>query len=717
MRWIKKQDKVDKEQHGRDKYKRDENKEDKRLKPKDTDGNEKDKNQQKQDKRMSGDERWNVKAASYAWVVGGVQGGNQDKHEYGGMGGMGMVDGNRATMDSYRAELKGLAAAMARLKGRWKGEVVHRLDNKAVVDVYHRIKYMQEEDMIREKAGDLWGVVKQLWEGWEGRYKVQWMRGHPEKGEHEHKGKGGVDTKEGWDRHDHANHFCDRQADAVYHQAMRWGDQIDYPTGSGIRVWMGGRRLQQQLQKAVRSREDLKAVQQAVASRVTWGWDKQSGDKVKMEQTSIVKLMDWDVMQGGWKDGKHLWGRIRQAKLMWGWMATQRMLWHRGEVDTARCPLCGTDSEDNWHMRTGCKHKDMIRIRREGIKKLRTGMDKIMKRGGLGVELRDAMCLMWALDKDGTMMQWEGMVDKEWEQWDQQTEWLLGQHWSGAGMEAVDKDKVKEWMAKLSMQQPAEMRQQGWLWKQWVDIWRGEGMNRGVAEELSNEMVVRCDEMWEEMWGCRVKILHQDSESVIKERDEWHNKCVDKIGRLALSKDTIRFTAKLDKTEGIKRMRQLHREVQDKVRLEEGRRKRSNTIEKCWNKGPLRIRVKVTTNKRRDKSNQTSLNDWATQVVGMDPQQLDKAPRISSAGRAGRGVKRRSGLDEDEGEAAATAEAVSKAESTGKRRKRRATQGRIDSYFGKQNNNTQNDSLDSRTAAGLSITDRVQIRQAAARGD
>ena len=117
-------------------------------------------------------------------------------------------------------------------------------------------------------------------------------------------------------------------------------------------------------------------------------------------------------------------------------------------------------------------------------------MDKIMKRGGLGVELRDAMCLMWALDKDGTMMQWEGMVDKEWEQWDQQTEWLLGQHWSGAGMEAVDKDKVKEWMAKLSMQQPAEMRQQGWLWKQWVEIWRGEGMNRGVAEELSNEMVV-----------------------------------------------------------------------------------------------------------------------------------------------------------------------------------------------------------------------------------
>ena len=178
-------------------------------------------------------------------------------------------------------------------------------------------------------------------------------------------------------------------------------------------------------------------------------------------------------------------------------------------------------------------------------------------------------------------------------------------------------------------------------------------------------------------------------------------------------------------------MRQLYREVQDKVRLEEGRRKRSNTIEKCWNKGPLRIRVKVTTNKRRDKSNQTSLNDWATKVVGMDPQQLDKAPRISSAGRAGRGVKRRSGLDEDEGEAAATAEptaaattsaaataeAVSKAESTGKRRKRRATQGRIDSYFGKQNNNTQNDSLDSRTAAGLSITDRVQIRQAAARGD
>ena len=40
---------------------------------------------------MSGDERWNVKAASYAWVVGGVQGGNQDKHEYGGMGGMGRM--------------------------------------------------------------------------------------------------------------------------------------------------------------------------------------------------------------------------------------------------------------------------------------------------------------------------------------------------------------------------------------------------------------------------------------------------------------------------------------------------------------------------------------------------------------------------------------------------------------------------------------------------
>jgi hypothetical protein len=256
----------------------------------------------------------------------------------------------------------------------------------------------------------------------------------------------------------------------VYQLALGWGDQMDYPTGSGISVWVGGQRLQRPIKEEVRRREDLKAVQQAVAAREAWGWDEETGEQMKMEQVSIVKLMDWDVMEGGWKDGEHLWGRVRQAKLMWGWMATQRMLWHRGHAEDTRCPLCGAANEDNWHMRVGCTHTDMIKIRREGMGKLRRGMNKIMKRGGLGVELRDAMCLMWSVDKDGTLMQWDGMVDKRWEQWDQQTEWVLGQQWGQSGSEAVDKDKVKQWMAKLAMQQPAEMRQQGWLWKQWVDI-------------------------------------------------------------------------------------------------------------------------------------------------------------------------------------------------------------------------------------------------------
>ncbi len=58
-------------------------------------------------------------------------------------------------------------------------------------------------------------------------------------------------------------------------------------------------------------------------------------------------------------------------------------------------------------------------------------------------------------------------------------------------------------MAKLAMQQPAEMRQQGWIWKGWVEIWKGEGISRGRAEELSRAIVDKTDEMWDKMWSCR----------------------------------------------------------------------------------------------------------------------------------------------------------------------------------------------------------------------
>ena len=168
-----------------------------------------------------------------------------------------MVDGVRRFMDSTRAELMGVLAAMGGVRGYWRGRVVHRLDNQGVVDAFERRRRVRrrEEDGAEgweEVHGDLWMEVEKQMEWWGDRYELRWSQGHPERGKKGHEGKGTAEGREGWSVHDHYNHACDEEAESVYDEECEWGQTRGHGEG-GIEVWVGGERLQQKVRNQVKA--------------------------------------------------------------------------------------------------------------------------------------------------------------------------------------------------------------------------------------------------------------------------------------------------------------------------------------------------------------------------------------------------------------------------------------------------------------------------------
>jgi hypothetical protein len=363
-------------------------------------------------------------------------------------------------------------------------------------------------------------------------------------------------------------------------------------------------------------------------------------------------------------------------------------------------------------MRVECTHAAMVEVRRAGVRKVREGINKQLKKAGVGVELRDAVCLMWALDIEGRMMQWEGMGmgdDPKWEKWHQQVEWVLGQCVGGAGRES-DRSRdgaVKQWMQQLAMQQPAEMRQQGFILNRWTEILRDEGIMRGGAESMAREMIERCDEMWERLWTCRVQILHEDPESVKIVREEIRSRINGVIDSLT-GKDKTTLREHTRDTECTKKLRKILRDVIRKQKKEEKDKLNRHTLPRCWNLKDVRpdkVRVRTSSVERARQVIESRVTDW---IVMVNPEQLHAAERLPNAV----GVHRR---NRSSGNRIAVGP-----EAAARIRKQRTTTQKIDTVFARVasiGNTLSSDSLDSRAADGLSDRDEVMFRQEGAGND
>jgi hypothetical protein len=109
-------------------------------------------------------------------------------------------------------------------------------------------------------------------------------------------------------------------------------------------------------------------------------------------------------MRGG-REGGGLRARARRVRHMWGWAPDCHKMCQRGQGESNACPLCGA-SDSRGHAVRECKQPQLVAVRRKLVGSM---LGKLMKVQGVsGVWLR-AMQLVWGLQEDGSMRQWEGM--------------------------------------------------------------------------------------------------------------------------------------------------------------------------------------------------------------------------------------------------------------------------------------------------------------------
>jgi hypothetical protein len=320
----------------------------------------------------------------YAWMVGGVEGGEEvDDFEFGWMMKEGWVDGGPGVMDSTRAELEGVLGAMRGLWGLWEGGVIHRLDNEGVVKVYEEIERYETGRMDGLPHVDVWEEVLWWKRRWGGRYVVKWHRGHPE------------ERKLAWVKHDQANFHCDLRCDFGMKGRWPWGEVKGRRKGEGLELWVGGVRAVRGMKEAVKDRLGDMRLQRYMDSRGVGAY------------CGKLSRVAWGLDRG---KGVGIMRAVQLSKYMWGRLPSNRMLWERGEHEDGGCGMegCGGDCEDGWHVFGACRARCMVECRRKWMGKLRKQVDGVQ---GMSEDVKWAVQAMWSVGEDGEMVRWEELRD------------------------------------------------------------------------------------------------------------------------------------------------------------------------------------------------------------------------------------------------------------------------------------------------------------------
>ena len=153
--------------------------------------------------------------ATYAWVVGGLQGGDEERGR-GQLSGGGRVHGHPKRLSLTRAEHVGVLSALTslaqwpELRNAFDGHV-HYCDNKGVSDRMDHEEWQESavfgpNDWARANDPDVHAEAEAQRSLLGMSTVVRWHRGHPERRL----------CKAAWSRHDRAIYKVDKLADEVY---------------------------------------------------------------------------------------------------------------------------------------------------------------------------------------------------------------------------------------------------------------------------------------------------------------------------------------------------------------------------------------------------------------------------------------------------------------------------------------------------------------------
>jgi hypothetical protein len=502
-------------------------------------------------------------SGTYAWLIGGFEGGPQVPPDL-AMSGGGRVHGPPLLLSSTRAEHVGVCSLLTALN-LWGPKLQvyldgheHFLDNKGVTSrMEHGVRgpdtVYSPADWARANDPDVHAEAEvqrdelglQTW--------VRWHRGHPERRAH----------RDDWSCHDKAIYRVDELADEEYNgiEGLQegWWQFPNKPTyelrwrglplaGAKMRKQLVGAMQEEALKVHLVSRWSRQALKKEKGRRAQADIAWVRGDQEKFRKKEEARL--WaameDPLQAFWIDGhkcigigqQSLTDRIITVKIMAGILRTAGGVVGRGDKGQCHdCRLCGkaTDGgETQYHVLwecTGCAENDdgeqpTLKAARE---EMVAAIMKVLQDCGLGMEAQAVMSAVWQL-KEG---------EATWSSAEQ----VFQEHGISSDSARVRWGLIRDMEQGMAGEGLLYARR-GILGAPWVKMLQASdkkisrGQAREVCEKISRKVQVGCTTMWR-LFG---KAVAGDEDAGANEVSEEVQQAFD-VG--VLSRQQMRMVSKM----------------------------------------------------------------------------------------------------------------------------------------------------------------------------
>jgi len=322
----------------------------------------------------------------------------------------GKVISKTKDMDAYRTELHGLMSLMA---GSWKMRNAKRVkakcDNESVVKGYKRIREWEKNGKQDEfpkfnHSVDLWEEVKWWSAKWDGKFELEWHKGHPEERD---------PTRESWCISDWMNHVADRLAESEYGKAGGDDNPGCLAHQSNWKLMHSGNRVTSMTLDALdllqnRMMTEPMAAEQGIdmnawdlrATKIVTGYDRVVWRRVRNMRTA------WD--RGSTRGNKRRWRTKRPE-------GVRRTMEYLKDDEKAWCKICDEKAvEDTRHYMCACANVHYKEVRKTWYAKVKakvTDMSLRMQEAFMNTLVMVDGCLLTGVGEgvDGQLTAWDAV--------------------------------------------------------------------------------------------------------------------------------------------------------------------------------------------------------------------------------------------------------------------------------------------------------------------
>jgi hypothetical protein len=247
-------------------------------------------------------------------------------------------------LSSYRAEATAILSALTHLLPFINYSTVAIFtDSKSNVNTWDKGLEICAAQQIRESDADIWSNIRQVAKKWEGRVLMYWIKAHSDN----------KDSFENLTLSQKGNVIADRGAEKMYSQAVE-NEMI--PSKIKWTIKLDGKEISGKVHLFLKNHIKMGKSEEFI---------RRIGNKHGVD---LWGRTDWEVV-GTVSMGWNIFKRVRALKIIWGLVATARVLFQRGRGlgdDTPNCQLCNTlVDETHWHYMAECTSPTLVKLRME----------------------------------------------------------------------------------------------------------------------------------------------------------------------------------------------------------------------------------------------------------------------------------------------------------------------------------------------------------------